>query len=203
MKLRNIVITALLVLMVAASASYLFSAQSHNQEVTIKTNGTDVQIQTSSIPFLPTVPLSMKREMEQKALDDIYSDSSTVDSIKSDMKEIAQKYNYNITVNIVSQFGTDQLPMPATVKGTSMLPTLHEGQDLIVLKTTNLTVGDIVVARHPTYGLIVKRLAQINGDQVYLMSDNREVIVQGNTVTRGLDTWLPRSDVVGVVKEIN
>jgi signal peptidase I len=202
LKLRNIIIFALL-LLVAATSALLYSEQSNNLDVTLKTNGTDAQIQTSSVPFFTTIPGSMKYEMEQKAINDIYEDNSTVDSIKNDMEDIAHKYKYNITVKIDSQYGTDQLPMPATVKGTSMLPTLHEGQELIVLKTSDFKVGDIIVARHPSYGLIVKRLTQIKGDQVYLMSDNREVIIQGNTITKGLDTWLPKSSVVGVVKEIN
>ncbi len=90
--------------------------------------------------------------------------------------------------------------MPATVKGTSMVPTLQDGQELVVLKTKDFKVGDIVVARHPTHGLIVKRLAQIEGNMVFLMSDNREVTVTDNVITRGLDTWLPIDDVVGVVK---
>lgn len=203
MKLRNIIIIVLFLLVAASSAAFIFSEQSHNLEITLKTNGTDVQIQTSSIPFFTSIPGSMKHEMEQKAINDIYEDSSTVDSIKGDMKDIAHNYNYNITVKIVSQYGTDQLPMPATVKGTSMQPTLHEGQELIVLKTKDLKVGEIVVARHPSYGLIVKRLTQIKGDEVYLMSDNREVIVKDNMITKGLDTWLPTDDVVGVVEEIN
>lgn len=142
----------------------------------------------------------MKKEMEEQALIDLYDDTSTVDSLKNDMKEIAQKYNYNITVKIDSEFGTDQLPMPATVKGTSMVPTLQDGQELVVLKTRDFKVGDIVVARHPTHGLIVKRLARIEGNMVFLMSDNREVTVTDNVITRGLDTWLPIDDVVGVVK---
>ncbi len=203
MKLRNIIIFILFLAVAASSAAFVFSEQSHNLEVTLKTNGTDVQVQTSSIPFFTSIPGSMQYEMEHKAIADVYEDYSTVDSIKGDMKDIAQNYHYNITVKIVSQFGTDQLPMPATVKGTSMLPTLHEGQELIVLKTKDLKVGEIVVARHPSYGLIVKRLTQIKGDQVYLMSDNREVVVKDNMITKGLDTWLPANDVVGVVKEIN
>lgn len=203
MKLRNIIIIALLLLITASSAALIFSELSQNLEVTLNTNGTDVEVQTSSIPFFNKLTSPMKYEMEKKAKNDIYEDNSTVVSIKEDMEEIAHKYNYNITVKVVSQYGDDQLPMPATVKGTSMLPTLHEGQELIVLKTTDLKVGDIVVARYPGHGLIVKRLAQIKGNQVYLMSDNRDVIVEGNMITRGLDIWLPKNDVVGVVKEVN
>ncbi|HTX61249.1 MAG TPA: S24/S26 family peptidase [Methanobacterium sp.] len=201
MKLRNILFIALFILLVAVSTSFILSEQSHNLEIVVKTNGTDVQIQPTSNLFFTYIPPSMKNEMEQQAINDVYDDKTTVDSLKSDMKNIAEKYNYTVTVKVESQFGTDQLPMPATVKGTSMLPTLHEGQDLIVLKTSDFKVGDIVVARHPQYGLIVKRVAQINGDQVYLMSDNRQVIVEGNMISKGLDTWLPISDVVGVVKQ--
>lgn len=199
MKLRNIIIIALLMLFITGTSSIFISEQSKSLDIIIKTNGTDVQVQTSTLLF-GSFPQSMKKEMEARALNDIYEDTSTVDSIKNDMKQIATSYNYTVNVKIESQFGTDELPMPATVKGTSMLPTLQEGQDLIVLKTRDYKVGDIVVARHPQYGLIVKRLSQIKGDQVYLMSDNREVIVQGNTISRGLDTWLPAYDVVGVVK---
>ncbi len=201
MKLRNIIIIVLLILLAAVSTTFIFSEQSNNLEITLKTNGTDVQVQASTALFFKRIPESMQIEMEKKALNDVYEDTSTVDGIKNDMKDIAWKYNYNVTVKIDSQFGIDQLPMPATVKGTSMLPTLHEGQDLIVLKTKNFKVGDIVVARHPQYGLIVKRVSQIKGDQVYLMSDNREVTVTNNVISKGLDTWLPINEVVGVVKE--
>jgi signal peptidase I len=200
LKLRNIIIIALLVLFASVSTSFVLSQQSQNLDVVVKTNGTDVQIQTYTLLFSNTPP-PMKIEMEQRALNDVYDDKSSVDSLKTDIKNIAKSYNYTVNVKIESQFGTDELPMPATVKGTSMVPTLQEGQDLIILKTSDFKVGDIVVARHPQYGLIVKRVAQIKGSQVYLMSDNREVVVQGNTISRGLDTWLPISEVVGVVKE--
>jgi signal peptidase I len=155
----------------------------------------------------------MKEEIKNKAEEDVQSDNSTVASIKADLKAIAAKYNYNAEVKIVSQFGNDQLPMPASVNGTSMVPTLKDGQDIVVLKTTDLKVGDIVVATHPTYGLIVKRLTEINGTQVYLKSDNRKIEVTTTQMNIGngiietvtvekipLDTWLPIQNVIGVVK---
>jgi phage repressor protein C with HTH and peptisase S24 domain len=103
--------------------------------------------------------------------------------------------------------------MRATVRGTSMVPTLQDGQDIIILKTKNLKVGDIVVAVHPTYGLVVKRLSIIEGNQVYLTSDNKNVEII-NTKTKlpngsveivtvqktPLNTWLPTNNVIGVVK---
>ncbi|MCC7550499.1 MAG: S24/S26 family peptidase [Methanobacterium sp.] len=210
MKLKTGLIIGLLVLLVAAagSALYLSSAQ-QNTGIIVTTNGTEVTIQSTS---WFDVPEAMLDEMKVKALEDVQDPDSTVDSIKTDMQNIATKYNYTVQVKISSQFGEDQLPMPATVKGTSMIPTLQDGQDIIVLKTTDFKVGDIVVAHHPDYNLIVKRIAAINGSQVYLKSDNRQVeissqIQQVNGVQQvvtikktPLDTWLPATNVVGVVK---
>jgi len=210
LKLKTGLIIGLLVLLVAAagSALYLSSAQ-QTTGIIVTTNGTEVTIQSTS---WFDVPEAMLDEMKVKALEDVQDPDSTVDSIKTDMQNIATKYNYTVQVKISSQFGEDQLPMPATVKGTSMIPTLQDGQDIIVLKTTDFKVGDIVVAHHPDYNLIVKRVAAINGSQVYLKSDNRQVeissqIQQVNGVQQvvtikktPLDTWLPASNVVGVVK---
>lgn len=200
MKLRNIIILTILLLVATSSAIVIISEQSNNLDITLKTNGTDVQVQASSILFFNRVPDTMMEEMENKALTEVQSDNSTVDTIKNDLKSIARKYNYNATVKIDSQFGIDQLPMPAAVKGTSMVPTLQDGQDIVVLKTRDFKVGDIVVARHPTYGLIVKRISEIKDGQVYLKSDNREIIVTNNGILKGLDTWLPINEVIGVVK---
>lgn len=136
-----------------------------------------------------------------------------LDSIKADMKAIAKKYNYTANVKIVSPYGTDQLPMSLKVNGTSMVPTLKDGQQIIILKTKDYKVDDIVVASHPDYGLIVKRLKIIEPDRVYLMSDNRNVeyfttktnlgngLVAVQTYKKtSLDTWLPRENIIGVVK---
>jgi signal peptidase I len=210
LRTRSWLIIGLLVMFLAAVSAVYFVSNEHNTIISVKTNGTDVSIQSSSFFGVPEAMIS---EMKNKALNDVQDDASTVYSIKSDMQSIARNYNYTIQVKLVSQYGENQLPMPATVSGTSMLPTLKNGQNIIVLKTSDFKVGDIVVARHPTYGLIVKRVAAIQGDQVYLKSDNRQITIVGtqtqviNGVTEQvtiektpLDTWLPKTNVVGVVK---
>ncbi len=210
MKSRTWIIAVIAIIAVVAAAFYV-NANLNEVGITIKTNGTNITaVDTTSFSFISS---SMKHDLWQTSDDDLKDDKSTADSFKSDIKAVAQKYNYTASVKIESQFGTDQLPMPANVKGTSMVPTLKDGQDIILLKTTDLKVGEIVVARHPTYGLIVKRLAAINGSQVYLRSDNRQIEIVGTqTVVQNgktevltiektpLDTWLPRENVVGVVK---
>ena len=201
MRLKGWLTLGIFIVIIAILASaYVQSEQTHNVYITLKTNGTDITAYASS-PFIFTnVPNNMIEEMNNKAATDLVDDTSTVDSVKSDMEAIARVYGYNATVTIDSPFGTDQLPMPAQVKGTSMLPTLQDGETIVVLKTKNFKVGDIVVARHPTYGLIVKRVAAIQDGQVYLMSDNRNITITSNGIYKGLDTWLPTQNVVGVAK---
>lgn len=206
-------IIGILIIGIIAATAYL-TYDTNSLGVTIKTNGTS---DTTTVSFT-TSPLNkpsaqMEDEINKKILEDIDNYNSTMDSIKNDIAVIAKKYNYTAKVTLESQFGTDQLPMPASVKGTSMVPTLQDGQDIMVLKTKDFKVNDIVVAYHPQYDLIVKRLNKIEGDRVYLMSDNREVekytternigngVVEIETITKTpLDTWLPKQNVIGVVK---
>jgi signal peptidase I len=209
LKLRSWLAIVILIIGVIATSACI--NPTNNIGVTINTNGTS---DTTHVNFNPSIPfgnppVQMENEIKNKALNDVDDYNSTVDSIKNDISAIAQKYNYTASVTIVSQFGTDQLPMPAQVSGTSMVPTLQDGQSIMVLKTKDFKVNDLVVAYDPEYGLIVKRLAIINGDQVYLAADNKNVetstVQLGNgeveTITKTpLSTWLPRDDVIGVVK---
>jgi signal peptidase I len=209
LKSRTWIIIGLILGVIAISSVYI-AWNINSVSVTIETDGFDVAVKTSS---LFGTPEQMTAEMQQKVLEQIIEPKSTVESIGNDIKAIARKYNYSATVTIVSQFGTNQLPMPATVRGRSMVPTLQDGQEIIALKTTDYEVGDIVVAMHPDHGMIVKRLKKIEADRVYLMSDNRNVeyytverylgngLVEIYTYKRApLDTWLPRENIVGVVK---
>jgi len=208
---QKIGLTVVLLVLIAliGSAGYLLANQ-NSTGITVETNGTKVTIQSSS---WWEVPSAMLDEMKVKALEDVEDPDSNVESIKTDMQNRASKYNYTVQVKIVSQFGEDQLPMPATVKGTSMVPTLADGQSIVVLKTSDFKVGDIVVAHHPEYNLIVKRVGQINGSEVYLESDNKNIEVESQTryvngvkqvvtITKTpLNTWVPKSYVIGVVEE--
>lgn len=211
MRLINWLILGFVVLILAATTIYS-GLGTNNISVVVDTNGNSTDVNYQSI-LAGSLPQGMVKEIKNKAFEDVQSSNSTVDTVKADIKSIASNYNYNANVKIVSQFGTDQLPMPATVRDTSMVPTLQDGQEIIIVKTNNLKVGDIVVAVHPTYGLIVKRLSIINSTQVYLTSDNKnvEVVNTETTLPNGtietvtvqktpLNTWLPTANVIGVVK---
>ncbi|HHT18354.1 MAG: S24/S26 family peptidase [Euryarchaeota archaeon] len=210
MRLKTGLIISLLVLTALIGTTSYLIANQHNIGIIVKTNGTDTLVYSTS---WFDVPKTMIEEMNIKAWADVEDPDSNVDSVKTNMQNIAKKYNYTVEVKISSQFGEDQLPMPATVKGTSMVPTLKDGQRIVVLKTDDFEVGDIVVAHHPDYKLIVKRVGKINGDQVYLESDNKKVEIIQNHVSyengmkkivtiqkTPLNTWVPRSNIIGVVK---
>lgn len=210
MKINKLLILGVILVIVVISSYSIVEPTTLG--ITIHTDGNSTNISYNSF-LIWALPYKMENEIKNNASFNIQSPNSTVDIIKSDIKSIASKYGFNANVKIVSQYGNNQLPMVAKVKGTSMVPTLNDGQNILILKTDNLSIGDIVVSIHPTYGLIVKRLSIIKGNQVYLTSDNKNIIIT-NTKTRlpdgsvetviiekiPLNTWLPKKNVIGVVK---
>lgn len=181
--------------------------------ITVNTDGQNTVVSTGYISGSRQIPREMINEMEHETSSEILSEESTVNSLKSDLNTVAQKYNYTARVTINSQFGTDNLPFSATVSGTSMLPTLKDGQNVTALKTSSCKVGDIVIVRHPDHGLIIKRVAAKSDGKVYLKSDNRNVEIINNeknlsngavgieTIEKApLDTWQPENNVIAVVK---
>ena len=120
------------------------------------------------------------------------------------IENICLKYGLeNPTVNIDSSIGPDQIPVIVYVDGTSMVPTLQDGQTVLFNKTHDIHVGDIVVAESDEYGGIIKRVDAIDGNRVHLISDNKEVTyeyIDGYIYeTKGITTWVDISDINGVV----
>ncbi len=197
-----IFIGIILVVLIAGS-SIILNQYNNSVTINIETNGTEISVEAATLPF-NDVPEDMEHGILNYLVDAIKSPDSTLESIESDVKLISKKYDYTeVNVNLKSQFGENQLPMPAVVSGNSMYPTLKDGQDLIILKTENFKVGDIVISKHNEYDLIVKRVGKIENNRVYLMSDNKEVetIYEGNYIVTKtpLNTWVPRNYVIGIV----
>jgi len=133
---------------------------------------------------------------------------SNVTTLKSGISEIARKYGFNnIIIDIESQFGKDELPMVVVVDGTSMLPTLQNGEKVIILKTKNVQIGNIVVAKDPEYKLLIKRVGKISGDKVFLSADNNNTEtffdngIYYNVIA--VEKWTNASNIVGVAKIFN
>lgn len=203
--MKKVLIAIAVLAIIAVSGAFYYLDHVDSVDITIKTDGVNITVEADTI-FFQRVPAGMEQEIGDYMADVINDPDSTVESIKRDVTDIAERYGYReVNVRIESQFGVDQLPMPAVVSGDSMYPTLKDGQDLIVLKTDRYRVGDIVIAKHPEYGLIVKRVGKIEPERVYLMSDNKKVeriYTPTSVIVRTpLNTWVPRSAIVGVVKE--
>ncbi len=58
------------------------------------------------------------------------------------------------------------------VKGDSLVPEFREGDFVVTIKIPllwfNLRAGDIVVFRHPEYGIMIKKVEQFTPDGEYL-----------------------------------
>lgn len=59
------------------------------------------------------------------------------------------------------------------VKGNSMLPTLEEGDIVVVSKASNPRIGDIIVFRNVNKKYVIHRVIKINGGTLITKGDNR------------------------------
>ena len=59
-----------------------------------------------------------------------------------------------------------------SVRGDSMHPLLHDGDRLLVRLGSDVAAGDVIVARRPDDGYVVKRVAGVTADALRLASDN-------------------------------
>lgn len=130
--------------------------------------------------------------------------TSNITTLRSGIEKLCMEYGIDdAEITIDSSIGADQIPVLVHVDGTSMLPTLKDGQTVLVNKTHDVHVGDIVVAESDEYGGVIKRVDNIQGDSVHLVSDNKNIayeFINGELYEiKGITTWVDISDVNGVV----
>ena len=135
----------------------------------------------------------------------VMNDSSTdVATYRNGVKDLCKQYGLDdVQINVDSVIGPDQIPVIVYVDGTSMLPTLQDGQTVMYNKTHDVHVGDVVVADSSEYGGIIKRVDKIDGNSIHLVSDNKNVsyeFINGVLYEiQGIETWVDVSDINGVV----
>ena len=203
---KIIVLVAIWVMIIGtiSAVSYSFS---DDIIVNVSLDGENVTVSSLAIPFGKDIS-SMKNEIVQYSTKEMNNVDSDKNTFKSGITQIAEKYGFtNINVQIVSQFGKDEIPMLVIVDGTSMLPTLKDGEEVIVHKTHDIKVGDIVVAKDPEYGLLIKRVGIISGNKVFLSADNNNIV---NVFENGtyyqiiaVEKWTNTSNIIGVAKIFN
>lgn len=176
-----------------------------NENVDVYIDGENVSVTTHTLnPKIDTK--SMNRDICKYTVHAMNDTTTNVSTLKEKLGDICKEYGMNNPkIKIDSTLGKDQIPVFVIVDGTSMLPTLKDGQMVLLNKTHNIHVGDIVVANSDEYGGIIKRVDKINGDSVYLVSDNKNITyeyINGRLYeTKGITTWVDISDINGVAIE--
>lgn len=193
-------ILAFIIVIVIGFAA-LFIINSHDT-VDIYLDGENVSVETKD--FGNNNLNSLNQEICDYVVNVMDDTTTNITGLHDGIENICQKYGMDdTTVNIDSSIGPDQIPVVVYVDGTSMVPTLQDGQTVLFNKTHDVHVGDIVVAQSDEYGGIIKRVDDIDGNRVHLISDNKEVTYENIDgyiyETKGITTWVDISDINGVV----
>ena len=163
----------------------------------------DGESTTVSGNFNSDINEELSTEILNYVSNNVYNSTTDVDTMREDIREICHRYgSIDCTVNIDSIIGEDQIPFIVGAEGESMLPTIQNGQYVLVNKTHDIHVGDIVSVDSKEYGGIMKRVDEIDGDNVHLVSDNKNVYyktIDGVTYEyKGITTWVDISEIEGV-----
>ncbi|WP_296804612.1 S24/S26 family peptidase [uncultured Methanobrevibacter sp.] len=165
-------------------------------------DGENVTVATHTLSNINSQNLN--KEICDYTINAMNDSSSNITTLKNGIHHICLSYGLkNPEINIDSSIGKNQIPVMVHVSGTSMLPTLQDGEILFINKTKNIHVGDIVVANSEEYGGIIKRVGEIKGDEVYLESDNKNIsyeYINGKLYEiKGVTTWTNIANINGVV----
>lgn len=200
-KKSSILIIILIIVIVVAGS--IFYISSNSPPVNVYIDGENV---TCSIGSVGQDNNKIQSEICDYVLEEMYKQNSNITTLKEGICKICVSNGINDpNIKIDSSLGENGFPAIYEVEGESMVPTLENGQNVVVNKTKNIAVDDIVVANNSEYGVIVKRVSEIDGNQIHLISDNKNVkyeVINGITYeTRGIDTWTDLSTIIGIVEE--
>ena len=195
------IILALIILFLLAFLGLSFLG---NDSVDVYIDGENVSIKTNSLTNDNVDKIN--QEICDYTLDVMNDTTSDITTLRNGIEDICKYYGMeDAEINIESSIGPNQIPVIVYVDGTSMLPTLQDGQTVLINKSHDVNVGDIVVAESDEYGGIIKRVDSINGDSIHLVSDNKDVSYEyingGLYEIRGISTWVDISDINGIAIE--
>lgn len=196
---KKIILALIIIIILISAFSILFMG---NESVDVYIDGENVTVETHTAKNIDANVLN--EEICDYTINVMNDTTSNATTLRNGIEDICNYYGLeDVEVNVDSSIGPNQIPVIVYVDGTSMLPTLQDGQSVLLNKTHDIHVGDIVVAESDEYGGIIKRVDQINGNDVHLISDNKEVSYEYiNGVlyeVKGITTWVDISDINGVV----
>lgn len=195
---KKIILASIIIIILVISGIFLLNENTVN----VYLDGENISVETKTLDNVDTHNLN--KAICNYTLNVMNNSTANVETLKNGVSNLCRDYGLkNSKINIDSSLGPDQIPIKVYVNGTSMLPTLQDGQYALVNKTHDIDIGDIVVARSDEYGEVIKRVDQINGDNVHLVSDNKNIsyeYINGYLYQiKGITTWVELSDIQGVV----
>ena len=199
-KKSTLIIGFIVIILLVIGGYFIFIGES----VTVYMDGENVTSQSTISPFAGVDTNELNEEICDYTLEAMDSTNGSVQSLRQGILRICLSHGLdNVKVYLDSPLGSDEIPILFHVEGLSMYPTLKDGQTVLVEKTHDIKVGSMVVANSDEYGPIIKRVSKINGNQIYLTSDNTDVdyeYINGTMYeTKGISTWVDVDDVYGVV----
>ena len=174
----------------------------NNNTVAVFNDGENITVETHSLANANIDRFN--EEVCDLTMNVMNETESNITTLKEGIAVLCEKYGIDdAEISIDSSIGPDQIPVLVHVDGTSMLPTLKDGQSVLINKTHDVHVGDIVVAESDEYGGIIKRVDNIQGNSVHLISDNKNIAYEylnGQLYEiKGITTLVDVSDINGVV----
>ena len=193
------IILAVIIIIFLSIFALTYISKDH---VDIYIDGENVTVATHTLSNINSQQLN--KEICDYTINAMNDSSSNITTLKNGIQHICLSYELkNPEIKVDSSIGENQIPVLVHVSGTSMLPTLQDGEILFINKTKNIHIGDIVVANSEEYGGIIKRVGEIKGDEVYLESDNKNVsyeFINGTLYEiKGVTTWTNIANINGVV----
>lgn len=194
---KKIILALIILILIAFSALFFLG----HDAVYVYNDGENITVKTTTLSNIDTESLNL--EICNYTFEVINDPNSNISTLKEGIEDICHKYGLDdAEITIDSIIGENQIPILVHVEGTSMNPTLQDGQTVLVNKTHDIKVGDIVIAYSDQYGGIIKRVDSVEGNSIHLVSDNKEVsyeYINGELYEiKGITTWVDISDVNGV-----
>ncbi len=193
-----LIIAAIILLAVAAFFV------SFGESVLVYNDGENISVTTFVSPLSGIDTNKLNDEISEYTFYVMNSPDGDAKTLTEGIQQICSSYGIDhIKVKIDSPLGLNKIPVLFHVNGTSMYPTIDDGQTVLLEKTKNINVDDIVVAKTSQYGNIIKRVSEIKGDKILLVSDNKNIKyeeINGTTYrTQGISIWVTIDDIYGVV----
>ena len=170
--------------------------------VFVQTNNEGISVTTVSMSLIDSE--KMDNEISEYVYNEFWKSNTNVTTIKKGIQDICQRYGIeNPNIDFDSSIGENQIVCPAVVEGYSMDPTLKEGQSILLNKSCSVHENDIVFANTTEYGEILTRVTKVEGDKVFIESDNKEVRVKdyGDYYCNygGESGWIDVKDIYAIV----